>query len=272
MEPFGISISFTAVLTICQKIAKGLYTVHQNAALLDEVTKSLEREVSMLSSIAESLDNILKDHHSCNSENESRRCNHSGLQFVDSARSECQRTLESIAAALFDMNSGSLASSFINQIRAGSHLQRVVTFTQQVAAQRQSLTLTIQLVYLLALNLVANIASEYNLIQREPSKPTNSASSSFKACKEPIGCIESTTPRRSDITWRRWNVAARNGMQYAELKLGLKEYAAAEEILSKMLTTVCDTNIYMRHKIQEMLGLVYWSQGQWEAAAGVLSL
>ena len=74
----------------------------------------------------------------------------------------------------------------------------------------------------------------------------------------------------ADIPSGRLDAAAKNGMQDAELKLGLKEYAAAEEILSNMLTSLCETMSPLKHKILEMLSVVYGSQGQWEAAAGVL--
>ena len=156
MEPFGISISFAAILAICEKVAKGLYTIYRNTDLLSEATDSLVREVTILRDIAESLERNLKEHHSP----KTRSSNLRSLHIVETARSEVQIALEKIDSTLFDMDSGSSTFSFINQIKAGTHLQQIAAFTQQVAAQRQALTLTMELVNLLAPPCLLLILSE----------------------------------------------------------------------------------------------------------------
>jgi phage shock protein A len=156
MEPFGMSISFAAILAICEKVAKGLYTIYRNTDLLSQATDSLIREVTILRDIAESLERSLKEHHSP----KNRSSNLRSLHFVERARSDAQITLEKIDSTLFEMDSGSSTFSFINQIKAGTHLEEIAAFTQQLAAQRQSLTLTLELVTLLAPPYLVLILSE----------------------------------------------------------------------------------------------------------------
>jgi|SRR5579859_2508962 len=156
MEPFGMSISFAAILAICEKVAKGLYTIYRNTDLLSQATDSLIREVTILRDIAESLERSLKEHHSP----KNRSSNLRSLHFVERARFDAQITLEKIDSTLFEMDSGSSTFSFINQIKAGTHLEEIAAFTQQLAAQRQSLTLTLELVTLLAPPYLVLILSE----------------------------------------------------------------------------------------------------------------
>ena len=114
---------------------------------------------------------------------------------------------------------------------------------------------------------IINIVREYILNQTEPSKhictdgTTRDSNTSYQSVEKRWNGVEMAS---------RWDAAAKNGMQDAEVKLGLKEYVAAEEILSNMLTSLCETTSPLKHKILEMLSVVYESQGQWEAAAGVI--
>ena len=151
-----MSISFAAILAICEKVAKGLYTIYRNTDLLSQATDSLIREVTILRDIAESLERSLKEHHSP----KNRSSNLRSLHFVERARFDAQITLEKIDSTLFEMDSGSSTFSFINQIKAGTHLEEIAAFTQQLAAQRQSLTLTLELVTLLAPPYLVLILSE----------------------------------------------------------------------------------------------------------------
>jgi len=147
MDPLSIVVASGALVKLCTKLSKLLYTFINGARHVNKTVQALQSEIDALSCVLASINTSFKDHAYALKATTGHERRH--WECVEKSMNDCYRTLESLKNVLEKVKKdGGFFLRPIKQVKLKMNSAEIITLKQQIQSYKETMNLSLQIISL----------------------------------------------------------------------------------------------------------------------------